>query len=58
MIRYLNTKIKGQRETVDQLNSDDYKTYREFVAAKRYLIGEYSLAGGHGALYWSQRACK
>lgn len=58
MIRYLNTKINGQRETVDQLDSDDYKTYQEFKAAQIYLMSEYRLAGGHGDLYWSQRACK
>jgi hypothetical protein len=58
MIRYLNTKINGQRETVDQLDSNDYTTYRDFKQAMNYLINEYIVAGGHGELYWSQRECK
>lgn len=58
MIRYLNTKINGNTETVDQLDSNDYESFKEFKQAMKYLIGEYHLAGGHGDLYWSQRGCK
>lgn len=58
MIRYLNTKINGTIETVDQLDSNDYPSYKEFKKAMNYLIGEYNLAGGHGDLYWSQRCTK
>lgn len=58
MIRYLNTKINGNTETVDQLDSNDYESFKEFKQAMKYLISEYRLAGGHGDLYWSQRGCK
>ena len=58
MVRYLNTKINGTTETVDSLNSNDFKTLREFFQEKRRLIFEYNLAGGHGNLYWSQRSVK
>ena len=58
MIRYLNTRLKGNTETIDQLDSNDYKSLKEFRQAMKYLIGEYRLAGGHGDLYWSQRGCK
>lgn len=58
MIRYLNTKLNGNTETIDQLDSNDYESFKEFKQAMTYLIGEYRLAGGHGDLYWSQRGCK
>ena len=58
MIRYLNTKLNGTTETIDQLDSNDYESFKEFKQAMKYLIGEYELAGGHGDLYWSQRGCK
>lgn len=58
MIRYLNTKINSKRETIDQLDSNDYNSFKEFKKAMHYLFNEYNLAGGHGDLYWSQRACK
>ncbi len=58
MIRYLNTKLNGTAETVDQLDSNDYPTFKEFKQAMNYLMQEYNLAGGHGGLYWSQRGCK
>ena len=58
MIRYLNTKFDNTTETLDQLDSDDFNSYQEFVKAKRFLANEYRLAGGFGAVYWSQLPCK
>lgn len=58
MIRYLNTKLDGRTETLDQVNSEDFKTFKEFRDYQRYLISEYNLAGNYGLMYWSQRGCK
>lgn len=58
MIRYLNTKLNGQTETIDQLDSDDFNNYTEFKKEQKRLKVEYQLYGGHGDLYWSQRGCK
>ena len=58
MIKYLNTKLYGQTETIDQLDSKDFKTYAEFRKELSRLKGEYYKASGHGAPYWSQRGCK
>lgn len=58
MIRYLNTKLYGQRETVDQLDSADFSSYKQFKQEMKRLISEYRLVGGFGDLYWSQRECK
>lgn len=57
MKRYLNTKLFGQRETVDQLDSNDFESMKAFNDEKKRLIAEYQLAGGFGDLYWSQREC-
>lgn len=57
MKRYLNTKLYGQRETVDELDSKDFESMKAFNAEKKRLIAEYRLAGGFGELYWSQRKC-
>ena len=58
MIRFLNTVICGQRQTIDQLDSNDYPDYKSFKSEQKRLKSEYSLAGGHGTPYWSQRKCK
>jgi len=58
MIRYLNTKLYGKTETIDQLDSNDYPDFKSFRAEQKRLMSEYNLARGHGTLYWSQRGCK
>ena len=58
MIRYLNTKLFGKVETIDQLDSNNFDSYSEFRKEQKHLIGEYRLAGGHGDLYWSQRTIR
>ncbi len=57
MIRYLNTKMYGQTETIDQLNSEDFNSFKEFKQEMSRLRGEYAMCG-HGSPYWSQRGCK
>jgi len=56
-IAYLNTKLYGKTETIDQLDSSDFNSYREFREEKKRLQGEYRLCG-HGSPYWSQRCTK
>lgn len=58
MISYLNTKIYGQVETLDELDSKDFPDNKSFRQEKKRLIGEYMLAGNHGDLYWSSRSTK
>jgi len=53
---YLNWQGPAGRETLDELDPADFKTYRELLAESRRLISEYALAGM--AVYSSSRACK
>ncbi len=55
---YLNTKLYGKVETLDELNQKDFKDWREFRAEQKRLKSEYILAGGHGEPYWSSRCTK
>lgn len=58
MIRYINFKGQGgQIETVDQLDSKDFTTAKDFRIELKRLINEYRLTGG-GEYWTSQRACK
>lgn len=56
MIRYINMRSQYGVETVDELNSTDFESYKAFRVELRRLIGEYRLAGMD--VYSSQRACK
>lgn len=58
MIRYLNTKLNGITETIDQVDYADFNSYKEFRDYQKYLVNEYNLCGDYGDLYWSQRGCK
>ena len=58
MIRYLNTKLNGITETIDQVDSTDFNSYKEFRDYQKYLVSEYNIAGYYWDLYWSQRGCK
>ena len=57
MTRYINTFMHGQRETLDSLDSSEFKSYKEFRAELSRLRREYVMSG-HGAPYISQKACK
>lgn len=56
MTRYINFKGSQGVETVDQLDSKDFKTMKEFKAELNRLITEYRLSGM--AVYISQRQAK
>ena len=53
---YLNWKGPQGTETIDEIDSADFKHMRDFVAESGRLLGEYGLAGMPG--HWSQRPCK
>lgn len=53
---YFNLKSNYGVETVDELCSSDFDTYKEFRAEVRRLLSEYHLAGMN--VYTSQRATK
>ena len=56
-VSYLNWRCAQGRETIDQLDSRDFATRKEFRAEQSRLVTEYAMAGMAGA-YWSSRACK
>jgi hypothetical protein len=56
MKTYFNTKTNGETETVDELDSVDFTTFRDFLNERRRLLKEYHLAGMH--VYRSQRCTK
>ena len=58
MIRYLNTKINGETETITFVDFNKFKSVRDARKEMNRLIIEYNKAGNHGSLYWSQRKCK
>ena len=53
---YFNLKTKCGTETIDELNKEDFKTYKEFRNEVKRLLKEYRIAGI--PTYTSQRACK
>lgn len=53
---YINFQGPAGRETVDELDSKDFKTYREYLKEARRLVSEYQLAGMD--VYASSRKCK
>lgn len=55
-MKYFNIKTSQGAETIDELNSKDYKTHKEFRSELKRLVNEYRIAGIN--TYISQRACK
>jgi hypothetical protein len=53
MKRYFNIKTNQGVETVDEVNREDFKTRKEFIAELSRLKGEYNIAGM--LVYTSQR---
>ena len=56
MIKYFNFRSSQGVETVDELNSNDFTTFKGFRKELKRLVGEYHLAGMN--VYTSSRACK
>ena len=55
-MRYFNLKTNQGTETVDELDRNDFKTYKEYRLELRRLKSQYFIAGMN--VYISQRACK
>ena len=55
-MKYFNIKTNYGVETIDQLDRNDFETYKDYVAELRRLKNEYRLAGMN--VYLSQRATK
>jgi len=53
---YLNLKTNYGTETVDQVNREDFNSFKEYKAELNRLIYEYHICGM--PVYKSQRACK
>ena len=49
-------KTNGETETVDEIDSSDFNTFRDFLNERRRLVKEYNLAGMD--VYRSQRCTK
>jgi hypothetical protein len=56
MVRYINMKSVHGTETVDELDSKDFKFFRDFRKELRRLLNEYRLCGMN--VYSSQRSDK
>lgn len=56
MKRYLNLKTNCGIETIDELDSNDFKTFKEFKIELKRLINEYHISGMN--VYSSQRKVK
>ena len=57
MIRYINTRSNKIVETVDELDSNDFESTRQFNAEVRRLVKEYQIAF-NSPVYSSQRCTK
>lgn len=56
MITYFNIKTSYGVETVDELNSNDFNSYKEFKREKERLLQEYHFC--NMAVYTSQKCTK
>ena len=56
MTKFINLKTSYGTETVDELSTKDFKTFKDFRIELKRLVNEYRLAGM--AVYVSQRADK
>jgi len=56
MVRYFNIKGNYGVETVDEINSAEFKTFKEFKTELNRLFKEYQISGFN--VYISQKADK
>lgn len=56
MKTYFNIKTNEGVETIDEINSDDFKTVKDFRIERKRLMKEYKTASSfYSGLYYSQR---
>ncbi len=55
-MKYLNAKTSHGLETIDQINREDFKTFKEYKQELKRLIIEYRSIGLN--VYPSSRACQ
>lgn len=56
MKTYFNVKTPQGVETIDEINSEDFKTLKEFRTERKRLMQEYKNASSfYSGLYYSQR---
>jgi len=58
MTTYFNIKTNYGTETIDSINTDEFKTYREFVREKRSMLLNYRMIPFYSNIYTSQRSAK
>jgi len=58
MITYFNIKTSQGTETIDSINTDDFKTHREFIKEKISMLLNYSSIPFYNNIYTSQRSAK
>jgi hypothetical protein len=57
MKTYFNIKTASGIETIDQLDTNDFKTLKDFRIERKRLKNEYLMASSYyGGLYYSQRS--
>jgi hypothetical protein len=52
---YFNIKTAKGIETVDQINTEDFKTYKEFRNEKKSMLLNYRMIPFYSGIYTSQR---
>jgi hypothetical protein len=56
MITYFNLKQGNQVETIDEISTDNFKTFTEFRKERKRMMQEYKIASSYySGLYYSQR---
>ena len=56
MKTYFNIKTSEGIETIDEINSRDFKTYKDFRIERQRILKEYKLSSNfYNGLYYSQR---
>lgn len=56
MIRYINVKTKHGTETVDELDSEKFESFKLFKKELHRLIGEYRFTGAYHSVWSSSRS--
>jgi hypothetical protein len=54
---YLNLKINGKVETIDQINQFDFIFYKDYRTELKRLINEYKIASNYYAGLYTSKRC-